>query len=770
MTYLRLLILMVSLSCLPGISGAKRCFDVMTTDGNPVQGATLLVTDSVGNAAGAPVVTDKHGHACIDGEYTPESCLVCRRNGFEEYAEILAACPDTIVLTPEATELDQVIVLATKDVVRQRAGTLEFTPGSLKTEVTNIYDLIGYSPMIEPTEGGFKIIGKPELATIWINGRPPREFAGGLAAALKASKAINIKKVEIITNPGGVLGATSSGGIINLILDNPYEGLTGMLGASLSYKDVISHSESLWMTYAKGRWRTTVNAGYSDQRSKFSRYEESEYPNLEKEFKAENTTKSHSESLSASGCVTYAAGHNTLIGVGFSLSDYWNRETSASIGTLTLNGLTTPVNDRIRSYRDWTRPNYSLSAWLEKDVIPEKSNLELAIGYFSSVDPVVSEYHFGDDDRYQDLSNPASGVNASGKYYHVLAARHALTAGFEFNHHNMLYSERYTGKDENRFRYRQTIEGFYAQWQAVWTPAFSTMAGVRGEFTQTRSRQSQDGSDRHDNYFEVSPFISIAYQFTKGQQSLNLDIARKFSRPWYLMLNPYKDWDSQNSYYTGNPDLRRPHRWEFGLTYNFLGCGVLSVNYYDGSDTFWNYTYGDDGYTVSGTTNLDVRRSLTVSAQYYRSFWKRWRVNLTADYNHAYSRGIISGDELSAVTDIFGLSFRSNLVLSYRYDWRLQMKYSMHSPDVSLTNRGSWRNNFGIGITKEFPWGMTLNLYGSDLFFKPRALRFSNSDYRSYSRVTSNIWRIGFSVTYKFGKTTIRDVKSKDKGIMPRLD
>lgn len=164
---------------------AKRCFTVLDEESNPVAGAVVAVSDSVTVVHDEAVVTDEYGKGCIEEEFTESAMVEFRALGFERMASRYADCRDTVVLRHDARYLEELTVVANKDVMSQKGGTFVFTPGSLKTEVPNVFTLIQYVPLVDYVNGVFKILGKQDGSLkIKINGQEPREWGGSCNAGI----------------------------------------------------------------------------------------------------------------------------------------------------------------------------------------------------------------------------------------------------------------------------------------------------------------------------------------------------------------------------------------------------------------------------------------------------------------------------------------------------------------------------------------------------------------------------------------------------------
>lgn len=303
----------------------KRCLVVTDEESQPISEAIVSVCDSTENINSRISITGEDGSVCINN-YSPRSIIEVRALGFISKSYRQDECPDTVILNHESTELQEFTVSATRDVISQKSGKFIFTPGSLKTEVSNIYSLIAYVPLVDFNNGVFSIIGKRVGAQIYINGMPPREWGSGVDQALKSLPATMIKRVEIIPDAGSRESASSSGGIINIVVDLPNEGALHRLNAAVGYATKLSSNASYWLGIMKARFKVSGNFKFGSYANESSSEDYYNYIDQNKTV-AENTSNLlDCQSLSAGLSVSYNTSSTGSVGLSASVqTDHeWN--------------------------------------------------------------------------------------------------------------------------------------------------------------------------------------------------------------------------------------------------------------------------------------------------------------------------------------------------------------------------------------------------------------------------------------------------------------
>ena len=148
-------------------------------------------------------------------------------------------------------------VSARRSPVKAEAGRFFYDPSELRDETNDAIGVLERMPLVTFRDNSAKIFGRGE-ATIYINGRPPRMPRSALMQYLRTVRPANIKKVEVIVNPGASFGSGVNG-IINLIIDNPYEGFLSSTGISARYdEERVSPQISTWLGYSKGKFNMSV--------------------------------------------------------------------------------------------------------------------------------------------------------------------------------------------------------------------------------------------------------------------------------------------------------------------------------------------------------------------------------------------------------------------------------------------------------------------------------------------------------------------------------
>lgn len=250
--------ILLLLFILPLISSAQVV--VVDEEMEPVQGAVVTLMSSPDSTFVEAVLSDMDGKVSIDRNIDGILSVECV--GYEKALSSMPLLSDTITLHPLRHALEAVTVAARRNYMKREHGKFIFDPGILRKQVSNGYSLLQMTPLIDLKDATLNILGKG-ASVIHINGRKPMMEQKAVMEMLRSLPPSQIKRVEIITQPGASYSATVSGGIVNVVIDNPTQGLTGNVSAEAEYiHQRVAPRGGLWLGYSKDRLDASANIDY----------------------------------------------------------------------------------------------------------------------------------------------------------------------------------------------------------------------------------------------------------------------------------------------------------------------------------------------------------------------------------------------------------------------------------------------------------------------------------------------------------------------------
>src|SRR5690606_10649969 len=161
----------------------------------------------------------------------------------------------------EAQEEEGAIVVTGQagDQVRidRRTYTLQ---NDASAQTSPVIDALGRLPSVSVApSGAIRLLGA-ENVTVQINGQPVPEQA--VEQALRSLMGGDVERIEVITNPSATQSAAGTGGIINIITKQRFNGgLTGSIQAGVD--TLGSYQLNIAPSYSRGPWTVGGRLGHN---------------------------------------------------------------------------------------------------------------------------------------------------------------------------------------------------------------------------------------------------------------------------------------------------------------------------------------------------------------------------------------------------------------------------------------------------------------------------------------------------------------------------
>lgn len=274
-----------------------------------------------------------------------------------------------------------------------------------------------------------------------------------------------------------------------------------------------------------------------------------------------------------------------------------------------------------------------------------------------------------------------------------------------------------------------TVAG-YVMNTTDWSPAFTTMVGLRVEHTNQDYTQFSTGNEGSGDYTEVLPSAHAIFRFSRETQ-IRLAASRGLSRPPFSRLVPVDRVDNEDFEITrGNPGLKPTTAWSYDLmlerytdALGFFSAGVFYKRLSDpiATGSFTEVIDGDEytvfqprnggnasvvGFEVAayqrlGTLGLDFLRHFAVNANYT---WNHSEADFGDDVDRDYPlpNSPEHTGNLSLIYENPNFGFTTVLAANYRsYMWEKLEGGQMHNDiwtgeefhlDASISK--SWTGGF----------------------------------------------------------------------------
>ncbi|MDE6285471.1 MAG: TonB-dependent receptor, partial [Muribaculaceae bacterium] len=600
-------------------------------------------------------------------------------------------------------------------------------------------------------------------AAIRINGRDLKMSAEDMTSYLNALPADRVKSIEVVVQPGSDEASDGANTIVNIILNNPAEGLLGSIAlAGKRDSHTYSGETSLWLGYNKGGFSMSGSIVPSYRNGKRKQRAAYTYTSpIEKSV--EETTGHHFNNFSISGTLSgeYAISKQSNAGITLRIGggNYKNNGLSTSIQRIGDSG---EVNKVLMSYHENSPMKLSrvgAIAYYTLKTDSKGSKLDVTADY--AVKRYMDDYLYGlgTEDISQHISYNWQGLSFKPSYRWMINDSHMVKAGYDYYFGKTLSRDSYN-VIANDFRYQENIHSVYAQWMAQWSEAFSMSAGLRMEDAHTRgsSETGAAGFERHDTY--LIPTLSLDVKLPWYHNSVSINFSRSVRRPFYQKLNPEMVLTSPTTYTIGNPYLKNSISWSGSIYYTLLKSLTCYASVLYSPDAAFDYTYDRDGMTVTGCEDMGSSMWFYPGLSYTRSFGNLY-LKSSLEVIYMRYKAQLDGVDLSECSWNWEFAVSADYTISKKHNISMD-GYYMLAPGASFPGRYiNSKHIVRIGASKRWNSGWRLSL---DIFnvLNSKSRQYFNSPSYSYSIVNPyDEVNVSLSVRYNFGKQTVKAVQGR---------
>lgn len=321
----------------------------------------------------------------------------------------------------------------------------------------------------------------------------------------------------------------------------------------------------------------------------------------------------------------------------------------------------------------------------------------------------------------------------------------------------------------NNFEYQEQVHAIYATF-AHKIGKFNYKLGLRGEYTLADSRLVYPTDSTFvNNYPSIFPTVSMSYALADNQQ-LQLGFSRRIQRPSSRALNPFPSYSDPLNLRYGNPYLLPQYTNAVELSY---------VNYWKGGNTlmltaFYKYntdlmerltTLRPDGVSVVTQYNFNTSHMWGGELVTRFSPYKWLDFGLSGSIYH----NIQNGTNIDAAYTLNAIAGNANAYMNFVFKFGMRISvyawYSIPKRVAQGWTGGYTWNSFSVSqkVLKD-KGTLTLSIQNPILGGR---YQFETSDGDAFYQVGKREWEspvFELRFSYRFGKVTVRDSKSKNAG------
>lgn len=506
---------------------------------------------------------------------------------FEQKIEITGDVVDlgVISLKPDAKILNEVVVKGEKSAVEISPGKRIFNVNTNLTAIGGTAEaLLRNVPSVTIDETGAASL-RNMGATIYVNGKPTQ-------LTLAQIPANQIATIEVISNPSARYDASTSGGIINLVLKrNQEQGFHGL--ASVGVGNNSRYDATVNLDWQKGKWNITTLYSLNATKNPlngFSHRITKDHNGLPESF-FDQTTKIEQNNVFQSGRVNvdYSINdRNVLSMAGTIVGGVFNTTTNQSYSYSDVNGNVTSYGGRQTTpHNDYINTGVELD-W--KHLFPQKGReLSFTTSFTHNNVSNAGDWYTTAYDASSGTAVPIEGypvtnvidgriignqILAQLDYVHPVGE--SVKWEFGLRSFSYLRDQQYLFSEVNgdekillqdysqNAEINETVNAVYAQYNKKWNNGLSAQAGLRLEqsFLHGTSRfdESKFGynypSARGQNLFQsFFPSFVINKKINESSE-WNFSLTRKVGRPNFRHMFVGIQANDKQNITIGNPAVR----------------------------------------------------------------------------------------------------------------------------------------------------------------------------------------------------------------------
>lgn len=717
-----------------------------------------------------------------------------------------------IVMPRETQKLEGIVITANAPAMKLGIDKKIFDVGqSLTSKGGTAVDVMKTIPSLSVDLDG-NVEFRNGSPTIYVDGRPT-------ILTLDQIPSDNIDRVELISNPSAKFDASSSGGIINIILKkDKRRGFNGLVSLTGGTPELFRSNVSL--NLRQGKINFFVSGGYntSGGASKGNSDRTNKEDGIAKDYFSQKTVNDRGrEFKSIRGGLDYFIDNRNTISFsqGYTQGDFSNNQKQdqeyfdinksllqygkrSSISAFQFRRNTSQMNFTHKFPRD----GEELNAGLNVNYGGVKDNTKILNSYFKP-DGTSN----GDDQLVRNQgSNNNTQWTANVDFTNPISENKKIETGVRayFNNYESLFNTfGFNGGSEiklplsNHYKYTEQVHAAYFTFTNQ-LGNFGYQLGLRGEYSKFDGTLID--SAQHFGYQYPSAlkniwdalFPSIFLSQKIGEkEELQVNYSRRVRRPDFWQLNPFIDINDPQNIQQGNPALRPEFRNSYELNYSLnygKNSNFLASLYYrntQGDITRYSDTLTAEQYEKLNNAAVDPNAILNTF--------------INANSNNSLGLELTLQQKFSPVFDVtpsISMSYRKvnaevkDLNLSNEgFDWqaKMQVNYKIKADkESSAFNNLSFQLDGRYRSPRVIPQGKRLEEYSIDLALRKDLFKnqrgsfvFSVNDLlntnnngviydtpsfyqESYSRWRIRTFRLTF--TYKFGDANFQMFKKNNRG------
>ena len=671
-----------------------------------------------------------------------------------------------LTLDDEAQTLAEVQVTAKAPMLEQRADRLIVNVENNLTSLnSNLLDVMKKVPGVMVVGDRLRMAGQSNI-TILINGKTTKYM--DVDALLKDIPGDNIKRVEVIHQPGAEFEAEGTGPIINVILKkNSLFGTNGSVNTGVSKGHYWRHRSNLSLSHYQGN--LNINGSIGTGRNSW--YEQLDVVRTvgEDTYSQTSTNPNLSNYLQANLGLDWDVTERHRLG----FSSRWNgSKRDYTITNTTDIDFADATDGDLRLLTDNHRDGHwnmlTVNPYYAFEIDTQGQKLDLDFNFVDIENESQNllqpeELNYGVRFPAQLLQQPGGSkiYTTSLDYTYPFSKDVKLQAGGRYSFADLDNDLRSFEEDSagvmqpnllqsNHFIFTEKIMAGYAKmdWKLG---KWSGTAGLRYEDSQSEGYSVTLDSTQSRHIGKLFPSASLSRELTK-KLGAAIAYSYRIDRPHYGDLNPFIYYLDPYTFELGNPRLRPSltHSTKFSLMYEHQP--FFNVEYKHTNDAMVEVTEQDDatGKTFLTNVNLDAFKVLNISLFFPLDFIPKVSGygGFIANFNK-YDSPYLDQQFSRTKWDYTGF-LNANISLPQKLEMELSGWWNSGALQGIINSE--WLYGVDVGVARKFLNDKLKVSFGIDNVlrrFFHGDVQYANMDFNIVSRWDAPVYNA--QVSYKFG-------------------
>lgn len=738
-------------------------------------------------------IADSNGAYSFGTGKTANTLIVATAAGYTTTARQITDTTLTrqnvdLVLEKESITLNEVAVSVRKPLIERKVDRTVFNVENSITAIgSDALEALRKAPGVRVSSNNDISIAGKSTVSIMINDKLVRVGGHELADMLRTIPSENIARIEVITTPPAKYDAAGNSGMINIVTKKQNKkGLNGTLGSNIIQNSLLSAIAVGTVNYRNNKLNIYAlsNGGYAYSRpvERNNTYYSNQLWN-----QVSNIDNLRNFYYNQAG-IDYNLTPKTILGIQYTYAGSTPKMNEDITGKWInrANGTDSILHTRARTNDFGERNVANINYEWKIDSTGKKLNLDadfftrlgrtvrnfttintLGDGNptgFNSIDRSTGKQVLYIGSMKADMELPGKFANisfgAKGSFIHVVSDN-----VFEYISNNAFVVD--PGKT-NKFDYQEYTEAIYISGQKEINKKWSTQAGLRAEYTQTRAASATLATANETKYLQLFPTAYLLYTLNEDH-TFNLNYSRRIERPNMSLINPFRRYMTPNAYDEGNPFLKPSFSSNGELAYTMkskytftlyaehtqqVSTQILEV---DSANKGFHFRYANIGTSVN--YGFSASASLT-PAKWWESNLQLYGFHSRVNANY-YSAGTTNRYNMNGFEvenqNTFTLNKDKTLMteLSFEYSSATIENYDFHYPNANI-----YAGVRVLLFKKNLVVAATIN----DIF-RTQIIRVRNL---YNSTVTNNYYDARgarVNITWKFGNQNIKSKREHSNGL-----